>query len=215
MKLLGLKVSGTKSIASKIAAATPISKEVPHFRKSAGAKLTEILFGGNKTPILFKAVRTRSFDYAWRIAIIAGGVVYVLMIIAGGFYFRLDIDVVTLIIYTVISVVIGLLLEFFVFGGDYTRTERLEYEDDEYYYYVKAVPKACVTTSERSIKKISGSSAKDERPAQDNVVSYANPIFHGDEKAVTTDEAAAPVERKKDIDSVDFEKKLEESLKNL
>ena len=60
------------------------------------------------------------------------------MIIAGGFYFRLDIDVVTLIIYTVISVVIGLLLEFFVFGGDYTRTERLEYEDDEYYYYVKS-----------------------------------------------------------------------------
>ena len=165
--------------------------------------------------LLVNLIRTRSFDYAWRIAIIAGGVVYVLMIIAGGFYFRLDIDVVTLIIYTVISVVIGLLLEFFVFGGDYTRTERLEYEDDEYYYYVKAVPKACVTTSERSIKKINGSSAKDERPAQDNVVSYANPIFHGDEKAVTTDEAAAPVERKKDIDSVDFEKKLEESLKNL
>ena len=165
--------------------------------------------------LLVNLLRTRAFDYAWRIAIIAGGVVYVLMIIAGGFYFRLDIDVVTLIIYTVISVVIGLLLEFFVFGGDYTRTERLEYEDDEYYYYVKAVPKACVTTSERSIKKINGSSAKDERPAQDNVVSYANPIFHGDEKAVTTDEAAAPVERKKDIDSVDFEKKLEESLKNL
>ena len=68
--------------------------------------------------LLVNLIRTRSFDYAWRIAIIAGGVVYVLMIIAGGFYFRLDIDVVTLIIYTVISVVIGLLLEFFVFGGD-------------------------------------------------------------------------------------------------
>ena len=60
---------------------------------------------------------------------------------------------VTLIIYTVVSVVVGLVLEFFVFGGDYTRTERLEYEDDEYYYYVKAVPKATVTTSERSIKE--------------------------------------------------------------
>ena len=59
---------------------------------------------------------------------------------------------ITLIIYTVISVVVGLVLEFFVFGGDYTRTERLEYEDDEYYYYVKAVPKALVATSERSIK---------------------------------------------------------------
>ena len=52
--------------------------------------------------LLVNLIRTRSFDYAWRIAIIAGGVVYVLMIIAGGFYFRLDIDVVTLIIYTAV-----------------------------------------------------------------------------------------------------------------
>ena len=104
--------------------------------------------------LLVNLIRTRSFDYAWRIAIIAGGVVYVLMIIAGGFYFRLDIDVVTLIIYTVISVVIGLLLEFFVFGGDYTRTERLEYEDDEYYYYVKAIPKISVTAPEKTVKHI-------------------------------------------------------------
>lgn len=104
--------------------------------------------------LLVNLIRTRSFDYAWRIAIIAGGVVYVLMIIAGGFYFRLDIDVVTLIIYTVISVVIGLLLEFFVFGGDYTRTERLEYEDDEYYYYVKAIPKISMTAPEKTVKHI-------------------------------------------------------------
>ena len=110
--------------------------------------------------LLVNLIRTRSFDYAWRIAIIAGGVVYVLMIIAGGFYFRLDIDVVTLIIYTVISVVIGLLLEFFVFGGDYTRTERLEYEDDEYYYYVKAVPKAVVSGTNKQVKRFSG---KDEK----------------------------------------------------
>ena len=165
--------------------------------------------------LLVNLIRTRSFDYAWRIAIIAGGVVYVLVILAGGFYFGLDIDVVALIIYTVISVVIGLVLEFFVFGGDYTRTERLEYEDDEYYYYVKAVPKATVATSERSIKKINGEPARDEKQMQDNVVSYANPIFHGDETTIKLQEDAAPVERNKEIDNVDFEKKLEESLKNL
>ena len=110
--------------------------------------------------LLVNLIRTRSFDYAWRIAIIAGGVVYVLMIIAGGFYFRLDIDVVTLIIYTVISVVIGLLLEFFVFGGDYTRTERLEYEDDEYYYYVKAVPKINVANADVRINHINSKKTK-------------------------------------------------------
>ena len=106
-------------------------------------------------------------------------------------------------------------MEFFVFGGDYTRTERLEYEDDEYYYYVKAVPKATVATSERSIKKINGEPARDEKQMQDNVVSYANPIFHGDENTIQLQEDAAPVERNKEIDNVDFEKKLEESLKNL
>ena len=56
-----------------------------------------------------------------------------------------------------------MVLEFFVFGGDYSRTERLEYEDDEYYYYVKAVPKASVATSERSIKKINAEPVKEEK----------------------------------------------------
>ena len=72
-----------------------------------------------------------------------------------------------------VSLLIAMIVEFFAFSVDYSRTEYTQFEDDEYYYYVKAVPKACVTTSERSIKKINGSSAKDERPAQDNVVSYA------------------------------------------
>ena len=42
---------------------------------------------------------------------------------------------------TIAAVLLALVLEFFAFGGDYSRAERLEYEDDEYFYYVKAVPK--------------------------------------------------------------------------
>lgn len=38
-------------------------------------------------------------------------------------------------------------------------------------YYVKAVPKAAVATSERSIKKINGEPAREEKDATDNVVS--------------------------------------------
>ena len=165
--------------------------------------------------LLVNLIRTRSFDYAWRIAIVAGGVVYILVVLGGGVILNLNIDMINLIVYTVVSVVVGLLLEFFVFGGDYSRTERLEYEDDEYYYYVKAVPKAAVATSERSIKKINGEPAREEKDAADNVVSYANPIFHGEEDAVQPTEEAAPVVRKANVDHVDFEKKLEESLKDL
>lgn len=35
--------------------------------------------------LLVNLLRTRSFDYAWRIAIIAGGVAYILVILAGDF----------------------------------------------------------------------------------------------------------------------------------
>ncbi len=30
----------------------------------------------------------------------------------------------------------------------------LQFEDDEYYYYVKAIPKVAVTTPEKTVKKI-------------------------------------------------------------
>mgnify|MGYP004461123245 CR=1 FL=1 len=165
--------------------------------------------------LLVNLIRTRSFDYAWRIAIVAGGVVYILIVLGGGVVLGLNIDMINLIVYTVISIIVGLLLEFFVFGGDYSRTERLEYEDDEYYYYVKAVPKAAVATSERSIKKINGEPSRTEKDTTDNVVSYANPIFHGEEKVQPSEEKAVPVVRKPDVDNIDFEKKLEESLKDL
>ena len=165
--------------------------------------------------LLVNLIRTRSFDYAWRISIVMGGVVYVLIILAGGFYFGLNINIVQTIIYTVVSVVVGLLLEFLVFGGDYSRTERLEYEDDEYYYYVKAVPKAAVATSERSIKKINAEPVKEDTAVEDHVVSYANPIFHGENTSLQQAADAVPVVRQNEVDPLDFEKKLEESLKDL
>lgn len=160
--------------------------------------------------LLVHLIRTRSFDYAWRIAILAGAAAYVLVIFTGGFFVSVQISMVPLIIQTVLSLVAAFVLEFFVFGGDYSRTERLEYEDDEYYYYVKAVPKASVATSERSIKKINAEPAREERKGRDDVVSYVSPIFHeGDETQEEPAAANPPVE------NIDFEKKLEESLKDL
>jgi disulfide oxidoreductase YuzD len=37
---------------------------------------------------------------------------------------------------------------------DYTRTERVQFEDDEYYYYVKAVPKNMIAEPKKTVKKI-------------------------------------------------------------
>ena len=49
---------------------------------------------------------------------------------------------------------VGLVLEFLFFSVNYSRTERMQFEDDEYYYYVKAVPKIVVSAPEMSVKHI-------------------------------------------------------------
>ena len=169
--------------------------------------------------IAVNLIRTRMFDYAWRIAIVAGGVIYVVIMLVGSISFGVSISLVSLIVFTVIAVLIGIVVEFFAFGGDYTRTERLEYEDDDYYYFVKAVPKALVTTSERNIKKINGEPSK-ENHKQERVVNYSEPLFAGEappkkKKGRTEQPDDMPVIKKADIDNVDFEKKLEGSHKDL
>ena len=167
--------------------------------------------------LLVNLLRTRSFDYAWRIAIIAGGVAYILVILAGDFCLDVTVSMVPMIISTVVSVLIGFVLEFFVYGGDYSRTERLEYEDDEYYYYVKAVPKASVATSERSIKKINAEPVREEKKKEDKVVFREENFPERKETPVTQKpDFGSPVNKTpQKIDEIDFEKQLEESLKDL
>ncbi len=170
--------------------------------------------------ILFvNLLRTRAFDYAWRIAVIAGGVIYILVILAGDFCLSITVAMVPMILSTVISVLAGFVLEFFVFGGDYSRTERLEYDDEEYYYYVKAVPKASVATSERSIKKINAEPVKEEKK-EDNVVSFSDDVFPEKNEMHTVKmpdmvSENTVSEKPQGLDKIDFEKQLEESLKDL
>ena len=57
---------------------------------------------------------------------------------------------------SILSTGIGFLIEFLCFNLDYSRTEKVQFEDDEYYYYVKAVPKVNLSSKEKQIKKISG-----------------------------------------------------------
>ncbi len=53
-----------------------------------------------------------------------------------------------------ISVAVSLILEFLFYNLDYSRIERVQFEDDEYYYYVKAVPKITVAMPSKTVKKI-------------------------------------------------------------
>ena len=58
---------------------------------------------------------------------------------------------------------------------DYSRTERVQFEDDEYYYYVKAVPKNTVALTEKKVKKIKGSE-KAPAAAEETDLDPDNPL---------------------------------------
>ena len=165
-------------------------------------------------------LRKSEFDQSWKIAVASGAVADIIVIVAGSIVFSTPIDYVTLIFGNMISVALALILEFFIFSVDYSKAEKFQYEDDEYFYYVKAVPKASVATSERSIKKINAEPVREERKAEDNSGTYANPIFRQDEKPKRKKASPAADRKPRQAEKpaakdIDFEKKLEESLKDL
>ncbi len=51
-------------------------------------------------------------------------------------------------------------LQFLRCKVDYSRTEKVQFEDDEYYYYVKAVPKVVVAKPEKKVKQINSQKAR-------------------------------------------------------
>ena len=114
-------------------------------------------------------VRTRSVDHAWKIASAAGAAVSVIIASAGSIALGTDISFVVILLSAVLGIAAGLVLEFLFFSVDYSRTENIQFEDDEYYYYVKAVPKVGVTVPEKEVKNITaeapGKQDEAEKPA--------------------------------------------------
>ncbi len=99
-------------------------------------------------------IRTLSVDYAWVIAIVAGMVAQLAMIFVGDYLFDVTVPIVELIAGVAVSVGIAGLYHFLVFAVDYTRTEYTQFEDDDYVYYVKAVPKIVVSKPDVKVQRI-------------------------------------------------------------
>lgn len=106
------------------------------------------------TVIIVYLLRRLSIDYAWTIAMTAGAVVNIMVLLLGDLMFDTNNSLLSVLLGTIISFLLLLVLQFFVFYVDYSRTEKVQFEDDEYYYYVKAVPKVTVTKPEKKVKHI-------------------------------------------------------------
>ncbi len=112
------------------------------------------------TVILVYLIRRMSIDYAWTIAMAAGAIADLVVLLIGDLMFETNISIMGVIIGTIVAFLLTVVLQFFVFNVDYSRTEKVQFEDDEYYYYVKAVPKVTVSRPEKKVKQINSQRGK-------------------------------------------------------
>lgn len=99
-------------------------------------------------------IRNLSVDYSWIIAIVAGTIAQLSVIFIGDITADVSVSVIQLLVGILVSIIIAGIYTFFVFAVDYSRTEYVQFEDDDYYYYVKAVPKLTVSTPDVKVQKI-------------------------------------------------------------
>ena len=106
------------------------------------------------TVMVVYLIRRLSIDYAWTIAMVAGAMADIVILLIGDLLYDINISILGALLGSVLALAVAKVLEFFRFCVDYSRTEKVQFEDDEYYYYVKAVPKMMVAAPTKTVKKI-------------------------------------------------------------
>lgn len=106
------------------------------------------------TSLVVYVIRRQEIDYAWRIALFSGNMVELVILLVGYILLGMPEKILGVVIGILISIGVSLVLEFFFYNLDYSRVERVQFEDDEYYYFVKAVPKVFVAKKDKRVKRI-------------------------------------------------------------
>lgn len=162
-------LDGVKKNASVLSAAaeagdTAGSKVVVALNQLLGNKEMFLVVGVMTAAlIIVYIIRRMSIENAWSVAIISGILFETVGLIAGYMLLGINGKLILVLVGNLISGAAAFGIQFLFFNLDYSRTERLQFEDDEYYYYVKAVPKASVSGTDKKIKRFGGKEENAER----------------------------------------------------
>lgn len=99
-------------------------------------------------------VRRLKIEYAYEIAIGAGALTTIICFLIVDLKLSIPKQIGAMILGSLISAVIVIIIQFFRRVLDYTAVENVQFEDDDYYYYVKAVPKINVSMKNVKVKRI-------------------------------------------------------------
>ncbi len=97
-------------------------------------------------------IRKRDIHHSWKIATFFGALIDLLILTVGAAVLSVKLNLAIVLLGHVLAVVLGLVLEYLFFNVDYKHKESLQFEDDDYVYYVSAVPK--VKNGEEAPKEV-------------------------------------------------------------
>ena len=113
-------------------------------------------------------IRQFDFEYALIISIGAGVVTNILGFLIADLKYANTVNIVVLILMSIVAGLIAYIVEFMKRVLDYTAIERVQFEDDDYYYYVKAVPKVNVSIPRHNVKRmVEGETGDDEEEEEE------------------------------------------------
>lgn len=151
--------------------------------------------------LIVYALHRLSVPYAWQIALACGVAAFLVLLLVGGFFLETTLTVGKMFPGILGTALVGEILIFFCCGLEYKKTQRLQFEDDDYYYYVKAVPK--VDGVHMSAGREQTEPEKAAEPAGNRVV-------------LDSPEPQQPVRQvEQDIQIDDLEAKLEKTMEQI
>lgn len=151
MKYAGSEVIADGSKASGVDKASSFLRNV-----LANKEMFAIILAFVLAALVVYGIKRLSIDHSMQIGIIAGGILELIIIVCATYIFDIDgiYPIWMVAVMGLLAIGISYILQYFVLAVDYSGTEYIQFEDDDYYYYVKAVPKIKVTASDVQVKRI-------------------------------------------------------------
>ena len=115
------------------------------------------------TSLVVYLVRRMEVDHAWTLAIVSGTLIELSGLFVGYLVLGITGRTLWLLVGGAVSLLLAFVIRFIFMDLDYDRTERVQFEDDDYYYYVKAVPKKMVAVREVTVKHFGNTASMGKR----------------------------------------------------
>ena len=134
---------------------TGVQKYADHLVKNE--EMYVVLFALCAMALGTNLIRTRKMAYAFEISILFATVGNLILLLVGKLMFACGFSTIQVVAGSLLSGILAYGVHFLHMVLDYGSVEEVQFEDEEYYYYVRAVPKLRVTMANKKVKRINKS----------------------------------------------------------